>query len=823
MKTRRRILLPLLLLCAALCLLALSAAAETETGSCGEKLTYTLDTESGLLTISGTGEMTLWNITPKSPFAGDGRIRKVVVEDGVLNITRNTFKNCSQLAVVELSASVNYIGSQAFLSCSKLERVTILCPTCEIYPNGQTIPQTAAIAGYVYSTAQTYAEDIGNDFVSLGVAPHEHTFAAEYTPDLAATCINTGIESRHCTVRGCAETTDKRTIPVDNTAHDFNGEYTIDTPATCTKKGEKSRHCLRCDARTNITEIPTEPHSWGDWQVRTPATCTETGVDYHVCAVCNAEETRDSEVLGHDFVNAWIVDTPATCVANGEKSKHCSRCDAKNFVRAIPATGVHIYRDYTCIYCGKTTETYAVGDGIAYGSYPQTRVTDEKLLAALNAADGTWVSYGYYLKNQPDDYMQYKDVELDGEKYRAVQFSTYRPQKTYDAAYKPGSESGAEQYTNGYFANTVYWFRYEPLAWRVLDATYEKNLLVFAMSVLDAQPFAQKGNDYAASVIRTWLNDSFVRTAFSADETAFLKEAALADVGVTDKVFLLSLDDMTNTAYGFSDSTSSDDARSAMGTDYAKAQGMTYNLYSGNAHWLLRTAKDSFSDVYRTAYDGNITSTLSYFNFNGTRPAMRLNPTGKACTHNWTVTDTQAPTCVEDGSTTSACTVCGETKTEPIPASGAHDYDTAFTVDTPATCTETGEKLRHCKASGCTARTEVTEIPAMGHAIPSEPTEAEIPPTCKAPGKKAVYRCTHDGCTYFEGGEEIPQKKYGDVNGDGEVSKSDLLRLQKHLAGWDVTIDREAADCNGDGQIAKADLLRLQKFLAGWDVKLGEK
>lgn len=821
MKTRRRILLPLLLLCAALCLLALSAAAETETGSCGEKLTYTLDTESGLLTISGTGSTTQWNAGNKSKFAGDGRIRKVVVEDGVTYIWRDTFEGCSRLVAAELAASVADIGYKAFANCNALTDITILHPQCRIY-SISTIPQTTTIHGYVYSTAQTYAEEHGNDFVSLGVAPHEHTFAAEYTVDLAATCINTGSESRHCTVRGCAKTTDTRTIPVDNTAHDFKGEYTIDTPATCTKKGEKSRHCLRCDARTNITEIPTEPHSWGDWQVRTPATCTETGVDYHVCAVCNAEETRDSEVLGHDFVNAWIVDTPATCVADGEKSKHCSRCDAKNFVRAIPATGVHIYRDYTCIYCGKTTEAYAVGDGIAYGSYPQTRVTDEKLLAALNAANGTWVSYGYYLKNQPDDYMQYKDVELDGEKYRAVQFSTYRPQKTYDAAYKPGSESGAEQYTNGYFANTVYWFRYEPLAWRVLDAAYEKNLLVFAMSVLDAQPFAQKGNDYAASVIRTWLNDSFVRTAFSADETAFLKEAALADAGVTDKVFLLSLDDMTNTAYGFSDSTSSDDARSAMGTDYAKAQGMTYNLYSGNAHWLLRTAKGSFSDVYRTAYDGNITSTLSYFNFNGTRPAMRLNPTGKACTHNWTVTDTQAPTCVEDGSTTSACTVCGETKTEPIPASGAHDYDTAFTVDTPATCTETGEKSRHCKANGCTARTEVTEIPATGHVLPTEPTEAEISPTCKAPGKTAVYRCTHDGCTYFEGGEEIPKKLYGDVNGDGKVSKSDLLRLQKFLAKWDVECDKDAADCNGDGKITKADLLRLQKYLAKWDVKLGE-
>lgn len=61
----------------------------------------------------------------------------------------------------------------------------------------------------------------------------------------------------------------------------------------------------------------------------------------------------------------------------------------------------------------------------------------------------------------------------------------------------------------------------------------------------------------------------------------------------------------------------------------------------------------------------------------------------------------------------------------------------------------------------------------------------------------------------------------GDCNGDGKVTKADLLRLQKYLAKWDVEIDIAAADCNGDGAVTKADLLRLQKYLAGWDVKLG--
>ena len=62
----------------------------------------------------------------------------------------------------------------------------------------------------------------------------------------------------------------------------------------------------------------------------------------------------------------------------------------------------------------------------------------------------------------------------------------------------------------------------------------------------------------------------------------------------------------------------------------------------------------------------------------------------------------------------------------------------------------------------------------------------------------------------------------GNVNGDGEITKIDLLRLQKYLAGWDAEVSLSAADCNGDGDVTKLDLLRLQKYLAKWPVKLGE-
>lgn len=62
----------------------------------------------------------------------------------------------------------------------------------------------------------------------------------------------------------------------------------------------------------------------------------------------------------------------------------------------------------------------------------------------------------------------------------------------------------------------------------------------------------------------------------------------------------------------------------------------------------------------------------------------------------------------------------------------------------------------------------------------------------------------------------------GDVNGDGTVARSDLLRLAKYFAGHSVEIDQAAADVTGDGKLARADLLRLAKYFAGHSVVLGK-
>ena len=62
----------------------------------------------------------------------------------------------------------------------------------------------------------------------------------------------------------------------------------------------------------------------------------------------------------------------------------------------------------------------------------------------------------------------------------------------------------------------------------------------------------------------------------------------------------------------------------------------------------------------------------------------------------------------------------------------------------------------------------------------------------------------------------------GDVTGDGNVNRMDLLRLGKYFSGWEVEINMDGSDVTGDGNVNRMDLLRLGKYFSGWDVTLGK-
>ena len=78
--------------------------------------------------------------------------------------------------------------------------------------------------------------------------------------------------------------------------------------------------------------------------------------------------------------------------------------------------------------------------------------------------------------------------------------------------------------------------------------------------------------------------------------------------------------------------------------------------------------------------------------------------------HDWHYTETR-PTCTKDGEKVGECSRCGMKETEKISALG-HDWG-AWTVTTPATCTNEGVETRTCKRDP--SHVETRTIPTTGH------------------------------------------------------------------------------------------------------------
>ena len=273
------------------------------------------------------------------------------------------------------------------------------------------------------------------------------------------------------------------------------------------------------------------------------------------------------------------------------------------------------------------------GKTVTFGSYPQTLVEDEILAAkltkcavsapTLNDGASGWISFGFYSKGTVRNYAWYKDIELDGTRYRGIYFNEYRMSQTSKESKAVMSDTAPDiswMYQSGVKTETVYWFRFEPVKWRILTKTDGKAFLmcdkaIFAMQfqhdIESAVPC-----DYASSDIRKWLNESFYGLAFgtaqkniildtvvdNSVESAKPKDSEYAEwntgeygtsgADTIDKVFLLSVHDITNPDYGFKADPLKSGAstmRTVNWTDYGVyVGGFKYDSNYGS-DWLLRS------------------------------------------------------------------------------------------------------------------------------------------------------------------------------------------------------------------------------------------
>lgn len=108
-----------------------------KTGDC----TYTLNKDTGVLTIKGNGKMGSYD--GRAPWAYEN-ITKVVIEDGVTIIGYSCFADCTELVSVEISNTVQEIKPYAFKNCQKLKSIDI--PDSVIYIDTEVFSNCASLS-----------------------------------------------------------------------------------------------------------------------------------------------------------------------------------------------------------------------------------------------------------------------------------------------------------------------------------------------------------------------------------------------------------------------------------------------------------------------------------------------------------------------------------------------------------------------------------------------------------------------------------------------------------------------------------------------------
>ena len=374
--------------------LSIFASAEIITGACGVNNSdpshqrYSLDTETGVLTISGTGDMGPWRYWKNHTSA----IRSVIVEEGVSGIGGQAFYKCANLEKASLPSTLSHIDSAAFQGCTALKEINIPegvleiktdvfrdCSSLQkiILPKSLKLVGTACFANCTQLTEVHYNGEIA-DWINVPLYfDQTHPFyevrgssgGKLYCNEVLVTdvVIPENAKIRYASFVGCQSlrsvtipdsVTEIYSVAFKNctpyilcnegseaskiselTKHYFThvSEITQNT-ATCTESGTASFACTECsytysDVRAALGHA-TIAHA-----AKLP-TCTEMGwTKYETCSRCPYSTYSELVALGHDYSGEWIIDAAPTCTDAGKKLHECLRCKTRGEITEIPALG----------------------------------------------------------------------------------------------------------------------------------------------------------------------------------------------------------------------------------------------------------------------------------------------------------------------------------------------------------------------------------------------------------------------------------------------------------------------------------------------------
>ena len=269
---------------------------------------------------------------------------------------------------------------------------------------------------------------------------------------------------------------------------------------------------------------------------------------------------------------------------------------------------------------------------VELGEYPQKVVEDTATLSALNALGDSAKTGRTFTVGASDDSAQTAHVEYsyNGAKYVKVASAVVRG---------TGAQYEFSTGTKATSGNT-YWFKVEPIKWFLLEAYSTTktaytgstiNLRVISERILTANVMFNKsgnGNSWGTSNIRTWLNNAFYTSAFSASDKACIvknttryfgtsKYNTQDDYTVTtggntteDDVWLISYYEAGNTYYGtnayLNKAYLNKPGRAETPTDFAVVNNVGIMDSYGCAYYWLRSAGDDSNSACYVYNDGKL-------------------------------------------------------------------------------------------------------------------------------------------------------------------------------------------------------------------------
>lgn len=128
--------------------LPFTAHALPASGDCGDSATYTFDSSTGALVISGTGIIRDYF----DGFAGSTDIKTIEIKSGITEIGTEVFSMCKAVTSVKLPNTLEEIGGYAFVDCAQLASIKI--------PNSVTTIYAGAFEGCLKLTSITIPESV---------------------------------------------------------------------------------------------------------------------------------------------------------------------------------------------------------------------------------------------------------------------------------------------------------------------------------------------------------------------------------------------------------------------------------------------------------------------------------------------------------------------------------------------------------------------------------------------------------------------------------------------------------------------------------------